>query len=107
MSQGSFLMTCAASDPSPSLNHTIAAIFECSRHLADEEDLWTAMLACFCTQMEATVRLQVAAQGFLVRQTTMATQAAINPVPSMIPVPAPTSLGVATKPVSTQQVPLC
>jgi hypothetical protein len=94
-------MASAVSHPSPSCDEPIIALVEGTRRLAEEMDHFVMMFNSYRAHMErsehelqAAVRLQAAARGFLVRNTTRKMWAVINPVPSMIPSAA--SLGVAT-----------
>jgi hypothetical protein len=99
MSQGSFPMASTVGHPSPSCDEPITALVEGTRRLAEEMDRFVVMFNRYRAHMEksehevqAAVRLQAAARGFLVRNTTRKMRAAINPAPSTIPSTA--SLGI-------------
>jgi hypothetical protein len=93
-------MASAVCHPSPSSDEPITALVEGTRRLAEEMDRFVVMFNRYRAHLEksehelqAAVRLQAAARGFLVRHTTRKMRAAINPAPSTIPSTA--SLGVA------------
>ena len=92
-------MASAVGHPSPSSDEPITALVEGTRRLAEEMDRFVVMFNRYRAHLEksehklqAAVRLQAAARGFLVRHTTRKMRAAINPAPSTIPSTA--SLGV-------------
>jgi hypothetical protein len=70
-------MASTVSHPSPSYDEPITALVEGTRRLVEEMDHFVMMFNRYCAHMErsehelqAAVRLQAAARGFLVRNTT-------------------------------------